>query len=147
MFAIFGSSFTGMVRYVFGQWIPSFEQLICNKVSVYAEHSVVVKQICMHGIKCARTVGPHSTATMASLRMLNMQVVLVYLALSGLVGLATTYYFDREDNVRLHNILKYGLKLVGLGLMAFSTSMPEASVTLCCILLLSQLVQPALFLW
>ena len=76
-----------------------------------------------------------------------MQVVLVYLALSGLVGLATTYYFDREDNVRLHNILKYGLKLVGLGLMAFSTSMPEASVTLCCILLLSQLVQPVLFLW
>ena len=34
MFAVFGSSFTGLVRYVFGQWIPSFEQLICNKVGV-----------------------------------------------------------------------------------------------------------------
>lgn len=32
LFAIFGSSFTGLVRYVFGQWIPSFEQLIYNKV-------------------------------------------------------------------------------------------------------------------
>lgn len=69
------------------------------------------------------------------------------MAVSGLVGLAVTYYFDREDNIRLHNILKYGLKLVGLLLMAFSTSMPEASVTLCCILLLSQLIQPVLFLW
>lgn len=66
---------------------------------------------------------------------------------SGALGLAVTYYYDREDNVKLHNILKYGLKLVGLLLMAFSTSMPEASVTLCCILLASQLLQPAMFLW
>ena len=76
-----------------------------------------------------------------------MQVALSYLAISGLVGLAVTYYFDREDNIRLHNILKYGLKLVGLLCMAFSTSMPEASATLCCILLLSQLIHPVLFLW
>jgi len=69
------------------------------------------------------------------------------MAVSALVGLAVTYYFDREDNVRLHNILKYGLKLAGLLCMAFGTSMPEASVTLCCLLLLTQLVQPALFLW
>ena len=69
------------------------------------------------------------------------------MAISALVGLAVTYYFDRDDNVRLHNILKYGLKLAGLLCMAFGTSMPEASVTLCCLLLLTQLVQPVLFLW
>jgi len=32
LFAVFGTSFTGMVRYIFGQWIPSFQQLIYNKV-------------------------------------------------------------------------------------------------------------------
>ena len=82
-----------------------------------------------------------------SLRLEVLQVALAYLAVSGMVGLAVTYYFDREDNIRLHNILKYGLKLAGLLCMAFSTSLPEASVTLCCILLLSQLIQPVLFLW
>lgn len=76
-----------------------------------------------------------------------LQVVLVYMAVSGLVGLAVTYYYDRDDNVKLHNILKYGLKLVGLLLMAFSMSMPEASVTLCCVLLAVQLIQPLRFLW
>ena len=50
---------------------------------------------------------------------------------SGLLGLAVTYYFDDAGNTKLHNILKYGLKLAGLALVAFGTTLPEASAALC----------------
>ena len=30
--ALFGSSLLGLVKYFFGTWIPSFDQLITNKV-------------------------------------------------------------------------------------------------------------------
>jgi len=31
-FAVFGSSVSGLVRYLFGRWIPSWQQLVYNKV-------------------------------------------------------------------------------------------------------------------
>ena len=61
-----------------------------------------------------------------------MQVALAYLGLSGLIGLAVTYYYDDEGNDKLKNILKYGMKMLGLGLVATSTSKAEASVALAC---------------
>ena len=30
--ALFGSSFLGLLKYFFGTWIPSFDQLVTNKV-------------------------------------------------------------------------------------------------------------------
>jgi hypothetical protein len=76
------------------------------------------------------------------------QVVIGYLLVSGLIGWAVTYYFDSEDNVKLHVILKYGLKLLGLAMVATSTSMPEVSLSLCCALLLGEsLHKVALLFW
>lgn len=72
---------------------------------------------------------------------------LAYLATSGLAGLALTYYYDSEENVKLHNILKYGLKLLGLFLVATGSSLPEASLAFCCLLLASQLLRPTLLAW
>ena len=66
-----------------------------------------------------------------------MQLAWAYLFLSGLSGAALTYYYDDEGNVKLLNILKYGLMLIGLGLVYCSTSMTEASATLCLLLLAS----------
>lgn len=45
LFAIFGTSFTGMVRYIFGQWIPSFEQLIYSKVALSCHNKRLLKAI------------------------------------------------------------------------------------------------------
>lgn len=61
------------------------------------------------------------------MRFLPAQVALAYLALSGLAGLAVTYYYDSEANTKMHTILKVGLKLAGLGLVATSTSMPQVN--------------------
>ena len=58
--------------------------------------------------------------------------------------MALTYYYDDEHNVKLLNILKYGLMLLGLGLVYCSTSMTEASATLCVLLLASI---PASLIW
>ncbi|DBA86672.1 hypothetical protein WJX77_004815 [Trebouxia sp. C0004] len=102
VFAVFGSSVSGLVRYLFGRWIPSWQQLVYNKLAW------------------------------------------AYVFLSGLSGAALTYYYDDEGNVKLLNILKYGLMLVGLGLVFFSTSMTEASATLCVLLLASL---PASVIW
>ena len=66
-----------------------------------------------------------------------LQLVWAYVFLSGLSGMALTYYFDDEHNIKLFNILKYGLMLLGLGLVYCSTSMAEASATLCVLLLAS----------
>ena len=33
-FALLGSTFTGLMRYWFGRWIPTFEQLMYSKVSL-----------------------------------------------------------------------------------------------------------------
>lgn len=94
-FAFFGSSISGIVRYFFGRWVPSWHQLIHNKL------------------------------------------VWAYVVLSGLSGMALTYYYDNEGNVKLLNILKYGLMLLGIGLVYCSTSMTEASLLLCTVLLSS----------
>ena len=73
-----------------------------------------------------------------------LQLAWAYLFLSGLSGAALTYYYDDEGNVKLLNILKYGLMLVGLGLVYNSTSMTEASATLCVLLIASI---PATIIW
>ncbi|KAL3144980.1 hypothetical protein ABBQ32_003484 [Trebouxia sp. C0010 RCD-2024] len=101
-FAVFGSSISGLVRWLFGRWVPSWHQLVYNKL------------------------------------------VWAYVFLSGLTGMALTYYYDDEHNLKLLNILKYGLMLLGLGLVYCSTSMAEASATLCVLLLASV---PATLIW
>jgi len=73
-----------------------------------------------------------------------LQLAWAYVFLSGLSGAALTYYYDDEGNVKLLNILKYGLMLLGLGLVFCSTSMTEASATLC-VLLLGSI--PASIIW
>lgn len=73
-----------------------------------------------------------------------LQLVWAYVFLSGLSGMALTYYYDNEDNIKLLNILKYGLMLLGLGLVYCSTSMTEASALLC-VLLLGSI--PASVIW
>ncbi len=57
------------------------------------------------------------------------QVVWAYLTISALASFAVTYYFDSHDNYKLHNILKWSMKLLGLGAVATSTTLPEASVS------------------
>ncbi len=44
-----------------------------------------------------------------------LQLAWAYVLLSGLSGAALTCYYDDEGNVKLLNILKYGLMLLGLG--------------------------------
>eukprot|EP00891_Asterochloris_glomerata_P001352 jgi/Astpho2/1352/Aster-06215 len=94
-FALFGSSFTTLMRCFFGRWVPSWRQLL------------------------------HSKAVQG------------YLLLSGLVGGAVTYYYDDDRNVKLQKLLRAGLMLIGLGLVYWSTSMTEASLVLCGLLMLS----------
>ena len=76
-----------------------------------------------------------------------LQVLLGYLAISALVGLALTYYFDNPGNAKLMTILQVGLQLGGLLLVALSTALPEASLTLCCLLVAWQLYPAASSLW
>lgn len=40
-FAVFGSSISGLVRYLFGRWVPSWQQLVYNKVGYILEHTLV----------------------------------------------------------------------------------------------------------
>lgn len=45
-FAVFGSSVSGLVRYLFGRWIPSWHQLVYNKVGyIWAHTSVHLRQL------------------------------------------------------------------------------------------------------
>lgn len=67
------------------------------------------------------------------------KVVWVYMAVTSLIGWAVTYYFDREDNHKLHTILRYAMKLLGLGFVAFSTSVPGISLSICLALVLADL--------
>ncbi|KAK9851855.1 hypothetical protein WJX84_007640, partial [Apatococcus fuscideae] len=69
--------------------------------------------------------------------------VLGYLVATGLLGLALTYYYDDVSNHKLQTILRVALQLAGLGLVAISTTLPEASAGICCLLLLLRLI-PAL---
>jgi len=50
------------------------------------------------------------------------------MVLSGLLGLAVTYYYDDPANERLNTILKHGLQLLGLVLVALSSAAPEVSL-------------------
>lgn len=68
-----------------------------------------------------------------------LQVVWLYMAVTCIIGWAVTYYFDREDNHKLHTILRYAMKLLGLGLIAFSTSVPGISLTVCLALVAADL--------
>ncbi|KAK9803762.1 hypothetical protein WJX73_003874 [Symbiochloris irregularis] len=80
-------------------------------------------------------------------QLVQHPVLLAYLAASALVGLALTYYFDSPENVKLMTILEVGLQLLGLGLVALSTSMPEASIALVCLLVAWRLWPTATALW
>lgn len=46
-----------------------------------------------------------------------------------MVSLAVTYYYDAADHPKLHTILKWAMRLLGLGAVATSTTLPEASLT------------------
>ncbi|KAK9855139.1 hypothetical protein WJX84_006268 [Apatococcus fuscideae] len=73
--------------------------------------------------------------------------VLGYLVVTGLLGLALTYYYDDAGNHKLQTILRVALQLVGLGLVAISTTLPEASAGLCCLLILLRLTPALLPFW
>ena len=66
---------------------------------------------------------------------------------TGLLGLALTYYYDDAGNHKLQTILRVALQLVGLGLVAISTTLPEASAGLCCLLILLRLTPALLPFW
>ncbi|KAL4427710.1 hypothetical protein ABPG75_001799 [Micractinium tetrahymenae] len=87
--AVFGSSFLAAVRWMFGVWLPSAQQVLMHPV----------------------TLG--------------------YLALSGLAGLGTTYYYNNPENRKLNTMLRVALQLVGLASVYFSSSMTEGSLALC----------------
>lgn len=57
----------------------------------------------------------------------GVQWVLSYMVASALLGLAVTYYYDDPANERLNTILKHGLQLAGLALVALSSAAPEVS--------------------
>lgn len=76
-----------------------------------------------------------------------MQWVLGYLVATGLLGLALTYYYDDVNNHKLQTILRVALQLAGLGLVAVSTTLPEASAGICCLLLLVRLTPALLPFW
>lgn len=42
-FAVFGSSISGLVRWLFGRWVPSWQQLVYNKVLPKAHYT---SQLC-----------------------------------------------------------------------------------------------------
>ena len=69
-----------------------------------------------------------------------VQWALGYMAASGLIGLAVTYYFDDPANEKLNTILKVGLQLVGLVMIAFSSAAPEVSVGAAAALALSHVL-------
>jgi len=69
-----------------------------------------------------------------------LQWALGYMAASGLIGLAVTYYFDDPANEKLNTILKVGLQLVGLAMISLSSAAPEVSVGAAAALALSHVV-------
>jgi hypothetical protein len=87
--AVFGSSFLATMRWLFGVWLPSANQV------------------------------------------LHHPLTLSYLGLSGLTGLALTYYYNNTENHKINTMLRVALQLVGLGAVYFSGTMPEASAALC----------------
>ena len=50
--------------------------------------------------------------------MINSPILYVYMTGSALVGLAVTYYFNDETNVKLNTILRVGIRMLG-GLIMF----------------------------
>lgn len=70
-----------------------------------------------------------------------MQWALLYMLASGLVGLAVTYYYDDPANEKLNTILKHGLQLLGLALVALSTAAPEVSASAALALVASRAVR------
>ncbi|KAL4529975.1 hypothetical protein Ndes2437B_g08496 [Nannochloris sp. 'desiccata'] len=83
---LFGSTVAAAIRYIFGTWLPSFNQLIKNPI------------------------------------------VLGYTALSALMGLAMTYYFNDTSNHKINIMLRVALQLSGLGMLAGSASSKEGAV-------------------
>ena len=161
MFAVLGSTFSGLMHYIFGRWIPTFEQLVSSKVALslsFSERSNHVEQtqrlildyslfIFLHCLvfpanraalpwpsSWPQTQPPQKDPRPYALFRGNCiivpQVAMAYLGLSGLVGLAVTYYYDNEANAKAQTILKYGMKLLGLAAVATSTSLPQASAAL-----------------
>jgi hypothetical protein len=83
--ALFGSTVMAVMRYIFGTWLPSFNQFIKNPL------------------------------------------VLSYTALSALMGLAMTYYFNDSSNRKINTMLRVALQLLGLGMLAGSASSKEGA--------------------
>ncbi|PSC75010.1 Nuclear envelope integral membrane 1 isoform A [Micractinium conductrix] len=64
-------------------------------------------------------------------QLLRHPVTLAYLAMSGLSGLALTYYYNNTGNRKVNTMLRVALQLVGLTSVYLSTTMNEASLALC----------------
>lgn len=70
--------------------------------------------------------------------LLKSRIFLTYLLTSAAVGLGVTYYFDDRHNVKLNNILRIGLQVLGLILVYNGTMLFEASAALVACLLLAR---------
>ncbi|KAI7842677.1 hypothetical protein COHA_003608 [Chlorella ohadii] len=64
-------------------------------------------------------------------QVLHHPLTLSYLGLSGLTGLALTYYYNNTENRKINTMLRVALQLVGLGAVYLSGTTPEASTALC----------------
>ena len=67
------------------------------------------------------------------------QWVVGYVLVAGLAGMAVTYYYDDPANVKLNTILRHGLRVLGLALVATSTTWSRASLGLAAALFAAQL--------
>ena len=62
--------------------------------------------------------------------LLRSPLCIAYLAVSGLVGMAVTYYFNDSHNEKLNTILKVGLQIIGVVCMMMSPTSLEAGAVL-----------------
>ena len=76
-----------------------------------------------------------------------VQWLAAYMALSSLVGLTVTYYYDDPDNKKLNVILQRGLQLFGAVLVYASPALPEAGASAVALLVLGYLLHGRQLSW
>lgn len=75
-------------------------------------------------------VGSHDGEPALLPSILRSPLLIAYMAASGLVGMAVTYYFNDDKNEKLNTILKVGLQICGSLCMVMSPTSIEAGVLL-----------------
>ena len=66
--------------------------------------------------------------------LLRSKIVIAYIVVSALLGLASTYYFDDPANEKLTRILKVGLQIIGLAVIYFA--LIQHQLAICAIVVL-----------